>query len=358
LRFRKSKLSHFNIEKETEMKSLEKQVAIYSAKIMQINNDMVANKIDEDPLSKLSANIHTISEAKHTIKVAVKSLEYSIKEERKAKTSVTKMRNEYLHLKKMMSELKKQKVALSNSFERKLMQIQNDHEDHMSLILDQVTLPVPKSNVSTEMTPRKNSDSNVVTAVHNINYSNQTCGDDVKAIHFIDDREEHLEVDESLSGFDNTDKYDEKNKTIAENLDTLIKDKRCSYQIGSKKTTKKNQHQNAPSKSTACIKIYEDVDSPPAAPSSRPNPILPNGINKSKNRNIKSSLNIQMPSMAELRNIISKGKSTTYMSKAMKRKEQFSYQQLHERKEALQNAKKNVIASRRETSRVLKPVNR
>ena len=62
-----------------------------------------------------------------------------------------------------------------------------------------------------------------------------------------------------------------------------------------------------------------------------------------------------MPSMTELRNIMSKGKSSSYMSKAMKRKEQFSYKQLHERK-ALQKAKKKVVASEGESNKSSKTV--
>ena len=64
------------------MKELEKKLAIYSAEIMEINNNMLESKIEEEQLSELWSNIHTMSEAKHIIKHAVKTLEHSIKKER------------------------------------------------------------------------------------------------------------------------------------------------------------------------------------------------------------------------------------------------------------------------------------
>ena len=74
LRCKKSKLSLFSKEKETEMKELEQKLAIYSAEIMEINNNMLESKIEEEQLSELWSNIHTMSEAKHIIKHGVKEI--------------------------------------------------------------------------------------------------------------------------------------------------------------------------------------------------------------------------------------------------------------------------------------------
>ena len=397
LRCKKSKLSLFSKEKETEMKELEKKLAIYSAEIMEINNNMLESKIEEEQLSELWSNIHTMSEAKHIIKHAVKTLEHSIKKERKAKMSVNRMRNEYLDIKKLMSTLKEQKAALSHSFERKLMQLQNDHEEHMSLILEQVVLPVSKSNASTEMTPEKKK-KKTMTSMHRDNNNTTSFTSDIDTTRDISNHKNDAErkknfnnahvtkkaneefmVYESLSESDiaEDDKEIHNNNNNNTNLSNNARNgKKKHYALKEQHNTdhdnnnthhtikKKNQTAfmtKRKNKSTG-LRIYNDnIDSPPSAPSSKTEMMSPPSQNNNNNKNkyIKSSLNIQMPSMTELRNIMSKGKSSSYMSKAMKRKEQFSYKQLHERKEALQKAKKKVVASRREKSnRALKQFNR
>ena len=49
-----------------------------------------------------------------------------------------------------------EKEVLAANFEQKLLTIQNDHEEHMALILEEVTIPPSKTTTGTAMTPKAN----------------------------------------------------------------------------------------------------------------------------------------------------------------------------------------------------------
>ena len=52
--------------------------------------------------------------------------------------------------------VQREKEVLAANFEEKLLTIQNDHEEHMALILEEVKIPPSKTTTGTAMTPKAN----------------------------------------------------------------------------------------------------------------------------------------------------------------------------------------------------------
>ena len=59
-------------------------------------------------------------------------------------------------LRSKFGNVQREKEVLAANFEEKLLTIQNDHEEHMALILEEVTIPPSKVTTGTAMTPKAN----------------------------------------------------------------------------------------------------------------------------------------------------------------------------------------------------------
>ena len=152
-RSKKSKLSMCGPEKDEEIKQLQNTISIHSAKIASLNQELVEHSVEDSGMSKVWAHVRSVADAKQVIKQAVATLEDAIKHEKEAKFNFSQMRSKYFDIKGKFGKVENEKEALAVNFEKKLLEIQNDHEEHMALILDQVSVPASKSTTGTAMTP-------------------------------------------------------------------------------------------------------------------------------------------------------------------------------------------------------------
>ena len=111
-------------------------------------------------MAKVWEHVRSITDAKLFIEQAISALEDTIKLEKKAKYDCSKMRAKYTDIKSKFGNVQREKEVLAANFEEKLLTIQNDHEEHMALILEEVKIPPSKTTTGTAMTPKANRERN------------------------------------------------------------------------------------------------------------------------------------------------------------------------------------------------------
>ena len=137
-----------------EIRELRSSIAIHSARIASLNQKLTELNFEDTGVAKVWEHVRSITDAKLFIEQAISALEDTIKLEKKAKYDCSKMRAKYTHMKKKCSNVELEKEVLAANFEQKLLTIQNDHEEHMALILEEVTIPPSKVTTGTAMTPK------------------------------------------------------------------------------------------------------------------------------------------------------------------------------------------------------------
>merc|ERR1711991_711332 len=106
-------------------------VSLCSARIMTLNQEIVKNDISEEKISKILSNIRSVRDAKVFIRKTIKELDGSIGKNYELKKQHALKRNAYLEIKSKFAKLEDEKSALATSFEKKLLHIQSEHEEHM-----------------------------------------------------------------------------------------------------------------------------------------------------------------------------------------------------------------------------------
>ena len=125
-------------------------------RIASLNQKLTELNFEDTGVAKVWEHVRSITDAKLFIEQAISALEDTIKLEKKAKYDCSKMRAKYTDIKSKFGNVQREKEVLAANFEEKLLTIQNDHEEHMALILEEVKIPPSKTTTGTAMTPKAN----------------------------------------------------------------------------------------------------------------------------------------------------------------------------------------------------------
>ena len=319
-RTRRTNTESFGKAEEQHLAELQHSASLCSARIMQLNEEIIKNQGSEDTVSKVWSCVRSVADAKQLVRETVKISMESIKKNFRNKRDDMAAKEANLKLKSALAKVEGEKTALAFSFEKKLLEIQSEHEDHMSLIMEQISVPPAQATAGTD--PMSDSEGNEHSKIQEVGKQNNS--------------HERYTPSESFSEPESVHDSDSDYIPSPEHYECL--------NIRRKKKTR-SQKINAP------FEVFEE--DPPPPPSTKLAKSMPPSPPQTEKQ-------ISMPSMSELAcSMKSKPRRALQSANKFHRREERSYKELHERKATMQDKlqqkqRQQKVATLNNTSRLSK----